>query len=129
MLNTNTLVIVADGESAVIWRNHGHTAVELEQVETVTFGNMSNDGPSGAVPHDQSLQDLEEATFIKLLVHKLNAMALAHELPDEVVIIADPTSLGQMRPQYHGELKKRIVKELPKTLVKASKKDLEKALS
>ena len=129
MLNTNTIIVVADGESAVIWRNRGHAELDLEQVETVTFGSMSNDGPSGSTPVEQSLHDLEEATFIKLLTQKLNAMALAHALPDEVVIIADPTSLGQMRPQYHAELKRRIVKELPKTLVKASKKDLEKALS
>lgn len=129
MLNQNTLVIVADGESAVIWRNHGHAAPDLEHVETVRFDSVGNDGPSGSAPEEQSLRELAERTFIKHLVHKLNAMALAHELPDEVVIIADPGSLGQMRPQYHAELKRRIVKEMPKTLVKATKEDLEKALS
>jgi protein required for attachment to host cells len=129
MLTHNTLVVVADGESALLWRNHGQTSPDLQLLETVTFGSMSNDGPAGSAPAEQSLRDLEEATFIKLLVHKLNAMALANDLPDDVVIIADPTSLGQMRPQYHGELKRRIVRELPKTLVKAGKKELEKALA
>jgi protein required for attachment to host cells len=61
-------------------------------------------------------------------VHKLNAMAMAHALPAEVVIVADPSSLGQMRPLYHVELKKRITHEVPKTLVKASLQDLATAL-
>ena len=128
-MKTDTLVVVADGTSAVIWRNRGHAEPDLELLETVKFDSMSNDGPSGSTPDETSLHDLDEATFNKLLVQKLNAMALKNALPDEVVIIADPTSLGHMRPLYHSELKRRIVKELPKTLVKASKKDLEKALS
>jgi protein required for attachment to host cells len=129
MLNQNTLVIVAYGESAEIWRNHGHAAPDLVHVETVSVAEMAADGPAGAFPEGTSPHELKEASFIKHLVHKLNAMALTNELPDEVVIIADPSSLGQMRPLYHGELKRRIVRELPKTLVKATKKELEKALS
>lgn len=129
MMKPQTLIVVTDGESAVIWRNHGHASPELEMVERVDFSNLPHGGPSGHAPEDQSKRELDEATFIKLLVHKLNAMALANGLPDEVIIIADPDSLGQMRPQYHGELKRRIVKEIAKTLVKASKHDLEKALA
>ena len=129
MLHPDTLVIVADGESAVIWRNRGHAVPDLELVERVSFGTMSDEVPSGSTPVEQSWRDLEEATFIKLLVHKLNAMAIANAMPDAVVIIADPTSLGHMRPQYHSELKRRILRELPKTRVKASKPQLEKTLS
>ena len=128
-MHANTLVVVADGESAVLWRNRGHGTVDLEQIETVTFAGMTNDGPSGSTPEEQSLSEQDEATFIKHLVNKLNAMALSNGLPDEVIIIADPNSLGQMRPQYHGELKRRVVRELAKTLVKSTKKQLEKALA
>ena len=128
-MKPQTLVVVADGASAVIWRNHGHATPDLEVVERVDLSSMPQGGPSGHAPEDQSKRELDEATFIKLLVHKLNAMALAHDLPDEIIIIADPDSLGQMRPQYHGELKRRIVREIAKTLVKASKQDLEKALA
>ena len=129
MLHPDTLVIVADGQSAVIWRNRGHAVPDLEEVERVNPGTFADEGPSGPTPVEQSFRDLEEATFIKLLVQKLNAMALSNALPDEVVIIADPTSLGLMRPQYHSKLKRRVVRELPKTLVKASKQQLEKTLS
>lgn len=128
MLKPKTLVVVADGTSAVLWQNHGQ-GVDLHELERVTFGSMSNDGPAGSTPVEQTLHDLDEATFVKLLVKKLNDMALKNAIEGDVVIVADPTSLGQMRPQYHSELKRRIVKEMPKTLVKATKQDLEKALT
>ena len=128
MLATGTLVVVADGASALIYRNSGHETVSLDLQETVTAHSLLNDGPAGSTPVEQSPQDRDEASFSKQLVHKLNAMALAHELPDSVVIIADPSSLGHMRPLYHAELKRRIVQELSKTMVKSSPKDVAAAL-
>ena len=129
MLATGTLVVVADGSSALIYRNSGHETISLDLVQTITPHSLLNDGPAGAAPVEQSPHDRDEATFSKQLVHKLNAMALSHHLPDAVVIIADPTSLGHMRPLYHAELKRRIVRELHKTMVKSSARDLAAALS
>ncbi len=129
MLATGTLVVVADGTSALIYRNSGHETISLELQDTITPQSLQNDGPAGSTPVEQSPQDRDEATFSKQLVHKLNAMALAHHLPDAVVIIADPTSLGHMRPLYHADLKRRIVRELPKTMVKSSAHDVAAALA
>ncbi len=128
MLTPQTLVVVADGTSAVFWINHGEKT-DLQHSETLTARDVANDGPSGSTPSEQSIQDTSEATFVKHLVQKLNNMALQHKIAGDVIIIADPNSLGQMRPQYHAELSKRIVREVPKTLVKATKQELEKALS
>lgn len=129
MLATQALVIVADGNSAVIYRNIGRDYIDLATVETVTAHSLETEGQAGTAPVEQSPHDAQEATFIGQLVHRLNAMALANDLPDEVAIIADPSSLGQMRPLYHSELKKRIVSELSKTLVKASPQEVAAALS
>ncbi len=129
MLATQALVVVADGNSAVIYRNTGRDTIDLTEVETVTPNSLKTEGQAGHAPVEQSPHDAEEATFIGQLVHKLNAMALANKLPEEIAIIADPSSLGQMRPLYHGELKKRIVSELAKTLVKASPHEVATALS
>ncbi len=130
MLANSAFVVVADGSSAHLYRNTGHETISLELLETVTPHSLTHDeGLAGNAPVEQSPKDQGEATFISQLVHKLNSMALAHKLPAEVVIIADPTSLGQMRQLYHAELKKRVVRELPKTLVKASVHDLATALS
>ncbi len=128
MLSPNTLVVVADGTSAVLWRSHGHD-VNLDHLQSFGVNDVVLDGPSGSTPREQSIQDNDEATFIKHLVNRLNAMALNNQISGDVVIIADPTSLGQMRPQYHGKLSEKIVREMAKTLVKASRQELEKALS
>ena len=129
MLATHAFVVVADGASAHLYRNIGHETISLELLETVTPHSLTHDeGLGGHAPVEQSPQDRGEAGFITQLVHKLNALALANALPSEVVIIADPTSLGHMRPLFHAELKKRITRELPKTMVKASVHDLALAL-
>lgn len=130
MLAINAFVVVADGTSAHFYKNTGHAAISLEHLETVTPNNLSHaEGVAGRAPVEQSPQEHSEANFTTQLVHKLNTMALAHALPPEVIIVADPSSLGQMRPLYHAELKKRIVQEVPKTLVKASVQDLAAALA
>ncbi len=129
MIATGALIVVADGNSAILYRNTGHGSIVLEKIETVMPKNLDTEGPAGAAPVEQSPQDRDESTFSKQLVQKLNAMALTHALPDAVVIVADPTSLGHMRPLYHAELTRRIVAELPKTLVKSSALDVAKALA
>ena len=130
MLATNAFVVVADGTSAHFYKNTGHEAISLEHLETVTPNGLSHaEGVAGRAPVEQSPQEHGEASFTTQLVHKLNAMALAHALPAEVVIVADPSSLGQMRPLYHAELRKRITREVPKNLVKSSLQDLATALA
>jgi protein required for attachment to host cells len=130
MLATNAFIVVADGSSAHFYRNTGHDAITLELVETVTPHSFSHvEGLAGHAPVEQSPQDRGEAGFITQLVHKLNALALSHALPPEVVIIADPTSLGHMRPLYHAELKRRILREIHKTMVKSTTHDIAVALS
>jgi len=130
MLAPSALVVVADGSSAHLYKNIGHETISLELLETITPHSLTHDeGLAGHSLVEQTPQDRGESGFIGQLVHKLNALALAHALPSEVVIVADPTSLGHMRPLYHAELKKRIVRELHKTMVKASAHDLALALS
>ena len=130
MLAPNALVVVADGTHALIYRNSGQETISLSLQETVTPHSQTHEeGLAGHSPVEQTPHDRSESGFITQLVHKLNALALTNALPSEVVIIADPTSLGHMRPLYHTELKKRIVRESPKTMVKSSIHDLVAALS
>jgi len=130
MLAPSALVVVADGSHALFYRNTGHEAIALTLIETVTPHSLTHaEGLAGRAPVEQSPHDRDESGFAAQLVHKLNALALAHALPTEVVIVADPTSLGHMRPLYHAELKRRILREVPKTMVKASAHDLAVVLS
>ena len=47
---------------------------------------------------------------------------------EKLVLIADPQTLGQIRPHLHKEVSQRIVLELHKTLVKSTVQDIEKIL-
>jgi len=125
----DAMVVVADGESARVFRNVGTDgALSLHQQELVTAQNVDDDGPSGSAPPEQSLQQTDEATFAKQLAHRLNHGALTNAYA-HLVLVADPQTLGQMRPQLHKETLQRMHGELAKTLTNSSVHDIERSLS
>jgi protein required for attachment to host cells len=58
----------------------------------------------------------------------LNAKALAGEI-DQLVVVADPRTLGEMRPRYHKALQGKIVAELPKELTSESPQAIAQTLA
>ncbi len=125
----NAMVVVADGESARVFRNVGtNQSVSLLQQEMLTVQNVNDEGPSGVAPPEQTGHQTDEATFAKQLAHRLNHGALTNEYA-HLVLIADPQTLGQMRPQLHKETVQRLLGELAKTLTNSPVKDIERALA
>jgi protein required for attachment to host cells len=123
-----TWILVADGEEARLLRNAGTDyKVSLEQVELLKPLDLIDDGPSGHRPPESDEQSIDEATFAKQLVHRLNAAALQNKY-EHLVLMADPQTLGQMRPQLHKETERRIIREVAKTFTNAPLKDIQKAL-
>lgn len=123
-----TLVVVADGEGARVFRNVGdEQAVTLQQQELLELMNMNDDGPAGSMPAESTGQQLDEATFAKQLALRLNAAALKNEF-EHLVLIADPQTLGLMRPLLHKETLQRTVAEIAKTLTNSPLADIERAL-
>ena len=128
MIPDDAMVVVADGESARVFRNIGRRGVlTLRHDDTLTVKSLSDDGPSGHAPPEQTEKQTDEATFAKQLAHHLNHGALTNAYTD-LVLIADPQTLGQMRPQLHKETVKRMFAEHAKTLTNESLHDIEKAL-
>jgi protein required for attachment to host cells len=125
----DAMVVVADGESARVFRNVGADgALSLQQQELVTAQNVDDDGPSGSAPTEQSPQQTDEATFAKQLAHRLNHGALTNAYA-HLVLVADPQTLGQMRPQLHKETLQRMHGELAKNLTNSPLPDIERSLS
>lgn len=123
-----TLVVVADGTGARLFRNVGSAArLSLSQIDMTEAVGLDDDGPSGSTPPDSTPQQLDEATFAKQLVHRLNHGALTGRY-ENLVLIADPQTLGQMRPQLHKETLSRLVTEIGKTLTNSPVEDIERAL-
>ncbi len=123
------LVVVADGSRARFFRNTGHDfKVSLIAEGDLQPVDLENDGPSGKRPQETTQQETDEATFVKQLAKDLYRRA--HQVDyAALVIIADPQSLGQLRPLLHKEVQSRVVAEHAKTLTKASIADIQKALS
>jgi protein required for attachment to host cells len=123
-----TWIMVADGEEARLFRNAG-TPVRpsLQQVELIHPTDLLDDGPSGRRPPEEDEQSTDEATFAKQLANRLNASALGNEY-EHLVLMADPRTLGQIRPQLHKETTRRIVREIPKTFTNAPLENIQKAL-
>lgn len=122
-------VIVADGVHARLLRNTGKgMQLALQQVQVIEPSELEGDGPSGRMPPDADQSRIDEATFAKQLAHWINAAALAQKF-EHLVLMADPQTLGEMRPQLHAETAKRIVGELAKTLSNAPLSDIERVLT
>ncbi|MEO6382945.1 MAG: host attachment family protein [Thermomonas sp.] len=123
------MVVVADGAGARIFRNVGSDqALSLQQQEVVTPKDLEDDGPSGSAPPEQTGAQTDEATFAKQLAHRLNHGALTNAYA-HLVLVADPQTLGQMRPQLHKETVARLHGELVKDLTNSPLNDIERALS
>lgn len=114
-----TWIVVADGGGARLFHSEGQNeAFALKQVQLLQPEDLPNDGPAGHRPTESDQQATDEATFAKQLAHRLNAAALKNEY-EHLVLMADPQTLGQMRPQLHKETTRRIVAEVAKTFTNA----------
>jgi len=128
LVPSDALIVVADGTGARVFRNRGEPrAPPLHQVDLPALMNMDDDGPSGSMPQESSGHDIDEATFAKQLANGLNQGALKQQY-EHLVLIADPATLGRVRPQLHKEVQARMVTEIAKTLTNAPLGDIEQLL-
>lgn len=127
MLSHNALVVVADGHHAILFRNTAKQGVELQEKDRISPQHLQDES-QGRQPQETTPRDEDEATFAKQLAERLNQMVLQNKV-DELVIVADPSTLGVMRKHYHKMLEQKLVKEVAKTLTTASGEDIAKAIA
>lgn len=127
MLSHNALVVVADGHQAVLLRNIAKYGIELQEQERIGPAHLQDES-QGRQPEETTPRNEDEATFAKQLTERLNRMVLQNKV-DELAVIADPSTLGVMRKNYHKMLEQKLVKELPKTLTSASAEEIARALA
>ena len=122
----NAMIVVADGSHASFYRNKANSGVQLEKLSGVTPESNSAQG-AASLPTETSPNEKGEADFAKQLAQELYHRVPQGEIP-AVVLIADPQTLGQIRPSLHQEVTKRLTGELHKTLTKSSVADIEQIL-
>lgn len=128
MLDHNALIVVADGHSARFYRNKAKLGVELEVDGGLTASTPLRIASERPLLAEDTPRDDEEAEFARELAQHINDMVLKHKA-DQVVIVADPATLGNLRPHYHAELKKRIAKEVAKRLNDATPEAIAAAIT
>lgn len=122
-----TWIVVADGAGARVFTNIGDDKqVTLRQDDLLSQDDL--EGGPGKVPDEQTYSEKDEAAFSHQLAQLINAAALKNQFK-HLVLIADPQSLGRMRPLLHKETQSRLVGELGKTLTHAPLADIERALA
>jgi len=128
----NALVALANGEKFVVMRNTGQPfEPRLERVaeldlELTNFGaGVRHQDPAGQRNGSTQLDELAHGAAI---AEWLNGRALHGDL-GEVVIAADPKTLGQIRQHCHKELERRIIGELAKDLINSPVRTIEQVLA
>lgn len=122
-LSKDALVVVADGHSALFLRNRAKNGVQLEETRRMSQKDLVD----GELLENSS-DDVSEKDFAARLTNHLNGLILKQKA-DEVVIIADPQTLGAMRKKYHKELQQRLTREISKSLTNADLRSIEAALA
>ena len=112
-------VALLDGENFTLFRNEGQM-FEPKLVEIAKPSLDPTNFSAGVRHQDEVGQNLGRTQLDELArgaaaTEWLNAKAIAGEIED-LLIIADPKTLGEMRQHYHTELAKRIIGEIDKTL-------------
>ncbi len=118
-LPANAHVAIVDGTKFLVMRNGGklfEPKLENPEQPDLDATNFS----AGVKHQDEGGQiagrtDLEELAHGAAAAQWLNSKAISGEITD-VLVIADPKTLGEMRRHYHGELEKRLVGEIDKTV-------------
>lgn len=133
-------VIVADGEKALFLRNKGDNTFpnlevvqEMEQENPATReqgtdkpGRQSNEGPRSAV-EETDWHRLGKERFAAEIAERLYKLAHRGAF-DELVLIAPPQVLGEMRQKLHKEVSEKVEAEIPKTLTRHTISDIESLL-
>lgn len=135
-------IVVADGEKALFLRNEGDTLYpnlqvvqEMEQDNPATREQGSDrpgrysDGPSihRSAVEDTDWHRLGKERFADQIAERLYTLAHRGEFND-VVLIAPPQVLGEMRRKLHKEVGDRIRAEIPKTLTNHTIGEIESLL-
>lgn len=123
-LPTGSHVAVADGTQFQLFRNSGtEQEPSLKAVDLPTSDESAHNAGQGDSPRQNA-----EAGHAASVAEALNAAVLSHKIK-RLVVIADPSTLGEMRKLYHKTLEAALVGEIAKTLTSQSTDDILKSIA
>ncbi len=139
----NSVVLVADGEKMLFFRNAGddeylNLAVEAKEVQdnpatrdqkTDEAGrSFPSSGPGHHAYSETDFHQLEEDRFAAEAADMLKKRALNGDY-DSLIVVAPPRTLGELRKHYHKEVEKRLTGEIAKDLTGHPVAEIEKIIT
>jgi protein required for attachment to host cells len=138
---TNALVLVSDGRRARLLRNQGsprspelvmeqaidHVNPPTREQGTDKPGRRHGGGSKQGAIEQTDWHQLEESRFAAELAEMLYKLGHAGNFED-LVIVAPPRMLGDLRAQFHQEVSDAIVAEVPRDLTSYSVPEIGRAL-
>jgi protein required for attachment to host cells len=140
----NSFVVVADGEKMLFFRNHGDAEfpkleVERKRVQdNPSAADQKTDeagrtfdasGGAGRSAYEETdYHQLAEDRFAADTAELLKKRALQNDF-DNLIIVAPPRTLGELRKHYHKEVEKRLAGEIAKDLTGHPIDEIEKIIS
>jgi protein required for attachment to host cells len=137
-------VLIGDGRRALFFSNHGDAELlDLRVVETRVDENpptreQGSDAPGRAYASAGSSarssmanvdwHELEEERFARAMADRINLAAESGELK-EIVIVAPPKTLGEIRKDLSVKAQGKVAGELHKDLTKHPVPEIEKLLA
>ena len=130
VLTQGTWVVVADGEKALFLRNDmdaqnpNLNVVSIDEQENPSDyeqsanrpGRMNDNGPGQkSALDDTDWHQLAKDRFASDIADKLYKLAHKGKF-DEIVVVAPPQTLGELRKEMHQEVSDTVIAEIPKTL-------------
>lgn len=129
LLPHGAVIAVVDGQNLELYRNGGDEASpELSALATPKLDSHNHSGGShhsSAGNHTGSL--VNEDAHASAAATWLNGQVLAHKIKD-LIVIAPPRTLGELRKHYHKLTERAIARELHKDLIGKRPADILAAL-
>lgn len=122
-------VALVDGETFDVYRNAGAEAEpQLLLLDSPELDATNHSGGSHrSSPGNHADSQVTEDAHARAAVHWLNSQVLEHRIKD-LVILAPPRTLGEMRRHYHAKLQEVLRKEVGKDLAGFDPRDIMHAL-
>ena len=115
-LPNGAMVAVVDGEKLALFKNTGHTEVALTAQPAPSIEDRASGSPGRSSSEANPDNDTQaEDGFAMGVAEVLNQWALSGRF-DDLLVIAAPKTLGELRKHWHKALSSKLVGEIAKDL-------------
>jgi protein required for attachment to host cells len=127
-LPKGTLVAVVDGEKLALFENTGQQDIKLTARPTPTIEDRAS-GAAGRISSEANPDNDTQAEdgFAMGVADVLNKWVLSNKV-DNLLVIAAPKTLGQLRKGWHKATEGKLVGEIAKDLTGHSTDDIAAAI-